>query len=82
MVYLEGEYRAGITANGLLGGVAFVNGQSFSGSLGGPLQAVQVGYGVGLRLKLNKRSGTNVSIDYGFGSHGSNGLFINLGEMF
>ncbi|HEX3383591.1 MAG TPA: hypothetical protein VHS53_00295 [Mucilaginibacter sp.] len=81
-VYGEAEYRFKITANGLFGGVVFVNAQSFSGEPGTPLQSIQPGFGPGLRIKLNKVSKTNVDIDYGFGRQGSRGLFINVGELF
>jgi hypothetical protein len=82
MVYLESEYRFKITGNGLLGGVLFVNGQSFSAAPGSRLQAIQPAFGPGLRIKLNKVSKTNIAIDYGFGREGSKGLFINVGEVF
>ncbi|ASU33717.1 BamA/TamA family outer membrane protein [Mucilaginibacter xinganensis] len=82
MVYLESEYRFKITRNGLLGGVLFLNGESFSAAPGTSLQRIQPGYGPGLRLKLNKKSNTNITIDYGFGRQGSNGLFIDVGEAF
>jgi hypothetical protein len=82
MAYLESEYRFKITQNGLLGGVFFVNGESFSTAPGTKLQAIQPGFGPGLRVKLNKTSNTNISIDYGFGRQGSNGLFIDVGEIF
>ncbi|MGZ3871275.1 MAG: BamA/TamA family outer membrane protein [Mucilaginibacter sp.] len=82
MVYLEGEYRFKITRNGLLGGVVFLNGESFSAAPGTSLQRIQPGYGPGLRLKLNKTSNTNITVDYGFGRQGSNGLFIDVGEAF
>jgi hypothetical protein len=82
MVYFEGEYRFRITNNGLLGGVAFLNLESFSATPGTKLQAFQPGYGPGLRIKLNKLSNTNITIDYGFGAQGSNGLFISVGEAF
>jgi len=82
MVYLESEYRYKISANGLFGGVFFVNAESFSAANGTALQGVQPGYGLGLRVKLNKVSKTNVCIDYGFGAEGSKGLFINVGELF
>ena len=36
----------------------------------------------GIRIKLNKYSRTNIAIDYGFGLGGSQGLFVNLGEVF
>jgi outer membrane protein assembly factor BamA len=82
MVYLESEYRFKITRNGLLGGVAFVNAQSFSAAPGTRLQSIQPGFGPGLRIKLNKVSKTNIALDYGFGLEGSKGLFINVGEVF
>ncbi|WP_428329157.1 BamA/TamA family outer membrane protein [Mucilaginibacter sp.] len=82
MVYLEGEYRFHLTENGLLGGVVFLNGESFSSAPGSPLQRIQPGYGPGLRIKLNKTSNTNITVDYGFGNQGSNGLFIDVGEAF
>ncbi|MBS1532234.1 MAG: hypothetical protein JSU01_18170 [Bacteroidetes bacterium] len=81
-VYGEAEYRFKISANGLFGGVVFVNAQSFSGAPGTPLQSIQPGFGPGLRIKLNKVSKTNIDIDYGFGKQGSRGLFINVGELF
>ncbi len=82
MVYFEGEYRYKITANGLIGGVVFLNGESLSAAPGSKLQAIQPGYGPGLRIKLNTISKTNISIDYGFGREGSRGLFIDVGEIF
>jgi hypothetical protein len=82
MVYAETEYRYQITRNGLLGGVFFLNAQSFSAAPGTRLQAIQPGYGPGLRIKLNKVSKTNIDIDYGFGRQGSHGFFVNVGEIF
>jgi outer membrane protein assembly factor BamA len=82
MVYAETEYRFKITRNGLFGGVLFVNAETFSSTPGSRLQGIQPGFGPGLRIKLNKVSKTNISIDYGFGTQGSKGLFINIGEMF
>ncbi|HVW97709.1 MAG TPA: hypothetical protein VHA56_17170 [Mucilaginibacter sp.] len=82
MVYLEGEYRFKITRNGLLGGVVFLNGESFSAAPGTSLQRIQPGYGPGIRIKLNKTSNTNITVDYGFGRQGSNGLFVDVGEAF
>lgn len=82
MVYTETEYRFKITRNGLFGGVLFANAETFSAGPGTPLETIQPGFGPGLRIKLNKVSKTNISIDYGFGSHGSKGLFINIGELF
>ena len=82
MLYLETEYRFGILSNGLLGGVVFGNVQSFSELGSGRFQQVTPGYGTGLRISLNKFSRTNLCIDYGWGTHGSGGFFVNLGEVF
>jgi len=82
MVYFESEYRYKITANGVLGGTVFLNAESFSAAQGTSLQSIQPGYGPGLRIKLNKVSNTNISINYGFGNEGSRGLFISVGEAF
>jgi hypothetical protein len=81
-VYGEAEYRFVVTENGLVGGVLFLNGQSYSAGPGTRLQAIQPGFGPGLRLKINKISKTNIDFDYGFGREGSRGLFINIGEVF
>ena len=82
LIYFESEYRFGITENGFLGGVVFGNMQSLSEGQGKPIQTMLPGYGAGVRIKLNKHSNTNISIDYGFGQGGSNGIFMNLGEVF
>lgn len=82
MLYFESEYRFRITRNGLLGGVLFANAQAFSAAPGTNVQSIQPAIGPGLRLKLNKVSRTNICLDYGFGAHGSNGLFVNVGEVF
>ena len=82
MVYFETEYRFRISANGLFGGVVFVNGQSFSREQGSRLETIQPGYGAGIRLKVKKESKTNLCFDYGFGMQGSKGLFISIGEYF
>jgi outer membrane protein assembly factor BamA len=82
MVYGETEYRFPLSRNGLFGAVVFLNGESFSGLNSHRLQSVQPGWGTGLRIKLNKTSKTNLDIDYGFGEQGSNGLFINITELF
>jgi len=82
MYYGESEYRFKITRNGLLGGVAFLNIESFSPELSSTYSKLFPGYGLGLRFKINKHSGTNLCLDYGFGESGSKGFFVNLGEVF
>ena len=82
MIYLEGEYRFGITHNGLLGGVVFGNAQSFTEQSSNTFETIAPGWGAGIRIKFNKFSNTNVALDYGFGLNGSSGIFVNLGEVF
>jgi hypothetical protein len=81
MLYLESEYRFGITKNGLVGGVVFINGETFSEVHSSTFKNIEPGYGGGIRLKVNKHSDTNVCIDYGIGN-GSSGVFVNLAEVF
>mgnify|MGYP001549210337 CR=1 FL=1 len=82
MLYFESEYRYGITRNGLIGGVLFCNLQNFSSDLSKQYSNVFPGYGLGLRVKFNKYSGANLCVDYGFGVNGSQGFFVNIGEVF
>jgi len=82
MLYAEAEYRFKILRSGLIGGVVFLNGESFSAAPGTKLQSIQPGFGPGVRIKLSKASKTNLDIDYGFGNQGSNGLFLTVGEVF
>ena len=82
MVYLESEYRFGITRNGLIGGVVFVNAQSVSEINTNKFETILPAYGGGLRFKVNKYSRVNFCVDYGIGIQGSRGFFFNLGEVF
>jgi hypothetical protein len=82
LVYLESEYRFGITTNGLLGGVVFANAQSFTEPGSHSFEKILPGWGLGLRIKVNKFSRTSIALDYGFGLNGSRGIFANLGEVF
>lgn len=82
MIYLEAEYRFGITHNGLLGGVIFSNAGTVTQWPGKNFEYIDPGEGVGLRIKFNKYSDVNLCIDYAVGINGSNGFFFNLGEVF
>jgi len=81
-LYLEGEYRFGITRNGLLSAVIFANGESFSELQSNSFLRIAPAGGTGFRIKLNKHSNSNICIDYGVGTGGSRGFFVNLGEVF
>jgi outer membrane protein assembly factor BamA len=82
MLDAEMEYRIQLTRNGLLGMVVFANFESFSNIDTWKFTGIAPAGGLGLRIKLNKYSRTNIAIDYGWGRQGSRGFFINLGEAF
>lgn len=82
MLYLESEYRFGISRNGLIGGVVFTNCETFAGYPAVAFQKLIPAAGTGIRIKINKHSNTNACIDYGVGTNGSHGFFVNLGEVF
>jgi hypothetical protein len=82
LVYLESEYRFRISRSGLFGGVVFANAQSVTEWPASNFNAIAVGAGAGMRIKFNKHSRANICIDYAFGQGGSQGMFVNLGEVF
>jgi outer membrane protein assembly factor BamA len=82
MLDAETEYRIQLTRNGLFGMVVFANFESFSKINTWDFDGVAPAGGIGLRVKLNKFSRTNIAIDYGWGRQGSQGFFVNLGEAF
>jgi len=81
LLYYEAEYRRDITDNGLFGFVVFTNFNTASEPNTRRFAYINPAAGGGLRIKFNKRSDTNVALDYGF-SKGYNGLIIGLGEAF
>jgi outer membrane protein assembly factor BamA len=80
-IYVEAEYRVDLMRNGLLGAVAFVNGDSFSDA-SGVYGSWAAGGGMGVRVKLNKKYGTNVAMDFAWGRDGSRGVWFGLNEAF
>ncbi len=81
--YLESEYRFPISRNKLFSGVAFLNLQTASdGKNINLFDQLEPAAGAGLRILFNKKSRTNICIDYAFGKYGSNGLFFGLNEVF
>lgn len=81
LLYFETEYRKDITQNGLLGFVLFANINSISTPDSNQFSQLHPAAGGGLRFKFNKKSGTNIALDYGFSKNHS-GISINLGETF
>lgn len=84
LVYGETEYRFPLSKTGsAFGGVLFVNVTTTDNPVKGLhlFDAVKPGYGVGLRIMADKRSRTNLSIDFGFGDN-SVGFYLAASETF
>jgi hypothetical protein len=83
-LYAESEYRFPISpCGGVLSGVVFVNATTASNpstSLG-LMESVKPGYGMGLRVMLDKKSRSNLSLDWGFGNR-SSGFYLAVSETF
>ncbi len=83
MIYAESEYRFRLSANGLFGGVVFANATTASNpdTKQSVFNTIAPGYGVGLRIMMNKNDRTNITIDYGRGD-GFSGIYFNIREAF
>jgi len=82
LLYFESEYRFRLSKNGLFGGVVFANIQTVSNYPSNAFDTYFPAFGAGLRIKANKFSNLNISLDYGIGVGGANGFFFNIGEVF
>lgn len=81
-IYLETEYRFGLTRDGLLGAVVFVNGTTSTNPETQTFGRLDPGGGAGLRIKFNKDSRTNLAADRAWGRGDSGGWFLGLSEVF
>jgi outer membrane protein assembly factor BamA len=81
LLYFESEYRFGITANGLLGGVVFASVTSASQYGTQQFRYWHPAAGTGIRLKFNKYSNTNVTCDFGFSKEFAS-VYVGIGEAF
>ena len=79
--YVEGEYRRDLTINGLFGYVLFANFNTVTDPATNHLSGPHPAVGGGLRIKFNKRSDTNIAVDYGI-SKGYSSIYLSLGEVF
>ena len=78
MIYGETEFRFRLTENGVLGGVLFTNASTFPEWSSNKFERINPGNGMGIRIRLNKFSASNLCIDYGIGTGGSRGIAFNL----
>ena len=81
LVYFEAEYRRDLTKNGFIGFVVFSNIHSVSEYEDEQFVYWYPAAGVGLRIKFNKISQTNIGLDVA-ASKDYTGFYINLGETF
>lgn len=86
MVYGEAEYRFPISrCGGILGGVLFLNATTADNPVAiSPVRLFQYiapGYGFGLRMMVDKKSRTNLQLDFGFGKN-STGVYLGAAETF
>jgi len=83
LIFSQLEYRVGITNNDLLGAVVFANGTTVSAPNGSVklFDHIEPAGGIGLRLKFNKFSRTNIAVDFAIGKN-STGLYIDIAETF
>ncbi|WNJ18719.1 BamA/TamA family outer membrane protein [Pontibacter sp. G13] len=88
LIYGEVEWRIPIPIikrnRSLLGATIFLNGTTASGSVSGIdlFEYINPGMGAGLRVLLNKKTRSNITLDYGFGSYGAGAFYFNLNEYF
>jgi hypothetical protein len=84
LTYSEIEFRYNITKNGLLGGVVFANAITVDNLFTDQaiFEDFAIGYGAGLRIKMNKETRTNICMDFGFVQNGSAGIYFGIQEAF
>ncbi len=82
MVYNEAEYRFPISKNGLFGGVVYVNATTASNYTKGLFNKTAFGRGAGVRMQLDKRARTNLTVDIGLGADRATAIYFNLQEAF
>jgi Omp85 superfamily domain len=85
VIYTELEYRVPLQRKKeTFGAVIFLNGTTAANRQGNIYlyEYVDIGYGVGLRIMLDKKSRANLNIDYAFGLYGAQGFYFGINEVF
>jgi len=83
-VYGEAEYRFPISKyGGILGGVLFANATTANNKAQslGLFESIKLGYGLGLRIMIDKQTRTNLAVDLAFGER-STGFYLGVSEAF
>jgi hypothetical protein len=64
------------------GGVGFVNLTATTSAASDPFGLLDPGYGIGVRVKFNKRTNTNLAVDAARGQGNDTRFFFGLQEVF
>jgi hypothetical protein len=81
-IYNEVEYRVPLTKDELLGAVGFLSFMVTTAEGGSAFSRADPAGGVGLRLKFNKRTATNFTMDLGWGAEQQAHVFLGMQEAF
>jgi hypothetical protein len=85
LIYTELEYRVPLQRNKeMFGAVAFVNGTTATNRDANInlYEYLDIGYGLGLRVMIMKKTRANLSLDYAWGKYGAQGFYFGLNEAF
>jgi outer membrane protein assembly factor BamA len=85
LIYNEIEYRFPLQRKKeFLGAVVFINGTTATSRHTGIdlYEYYDIGYGLGLRIMIDKKSRANLNIDYAFGNYGAQGFYLGINEVF
>jgi hypothetical protein len=81
-IYTEFEYRLRLSRNDMWGVVGFVNFMATTAPGDGAFGTLDPGGGIGLRMKFNKKTNTNLSVDAARGQDNQTRWFFGLQEVF
>jgi len=85
LIYTELEWRVPLQREkDTFGAVVFINGTTATNrdaniSL---YEYLDIGYGLGLRVMIMKKSRANLALDYAWGKYGAQGFYFGLNEVF
>ncbi|PIB37075.1 hypothetical protein BFP72_17525 [Reichenbachiella sp. 5M10] len=85
LAYAEVEYRVPLQRNKeTFGAVVFANTTTASNPNGDIqlFEYLDFGYGMGLRVMINKKSRANLNLDVAFGEYGASGFYFGINEAF
>jgi hypothetical protein len=85
LIYGEIEYRFPLQREkDLLGAVVFINGTTASNRDGeiSLFDYLDYGFGLGLRVMINKKSRANLALDFAWGKYGASGFYLGMNEVF